>query len=130
VKEAPRGWTDERVELFMGRLLRTGVSVAAAVVAAGGLVYVLGHGSEPAEFRSFHGEPEDLRTLPGIMSEAVQLHARGLIQAGVVLLIATPVARVVFSVFAFARQRDWVYVVITLIVLAVLAYSVLSGGAA
>jgi uncharacterized membrane protein len=130
MKEAPRGWTDERVELFMGRLLRAGVSAAAAVVAAGGLVYLMRHGGEPAEFRSFRGEPEDLRTLPGIVREAAQSHARGLIQAGVVLLIATPVTRVVFSVYAFARQRDWVYVVITLIVLAVLAYSVLSGGAA
>ena len=58
---------------------------------------------------------------------ALALHARAIIQLGLLLLIATPVARVVFSVYAFARQRDWVYVVVTLIVLGVLLYSLLSG---
>lgn len=52
---------------------------------------------------------------------------RALIQLGLLLLIATPVSRVAFSVFAFERQRDWTYVGITLAVLAVLVYS-LAGG--
>jgi uncharacterized membrane protein len=42
---------------------------------------------------------------------------------GILLLIATPVARVIFTVFAFAHERDWTYVVVTLIVLALLLYS-------
>ena len=46
---------------------------------------------------------------------------------GSFLLIATPVARVVFSVVAFALQRDRLYVVVTLIVLAVLMYSLAVG---
>ena len=50
---------------------------------------------------------------------------RGIIQFGLVLLIATPVARVAFSVAAFALQRDNTYVAITLIVLAVLLFSLL-----
>jgi uncharacterized membrane protein len=54
------------------------------------------------------------------------LHSRGLIQLGLLLLIATPVARVAFSVLAFAEQRDWLYVSITLVVLAVLVYSLAS----
>jgi uncharacterized membrane protein len=32
---------------------------------------------------------------------------RGMIQLGVLLLIATPVARVAFSVVGFIRERDW-----------------------
>src|SRR2546429_525814 len=123
---APRGWSDERVERVMGNLLRAGVIAAAVVVTAGGLVYLARHGTEPVELHAFRGEPPDLRTLPGIARDAADLRGRGLIQAGLVLLIATPVARVIFSVFAFARQRDRTYVVITLIVLAVLAYSLLS----
>ena len=53
----------------------------------------------------------------------MHLGGRGIIQLGLLLLIATPVARVVFSVIGFVRQRDFVYVVLTLIVLAVLLYS-------
>jgi len=50
-----------------------------------------------------------------------------LIQLGLLLLIATPVARVAFSVVAFAMQRDRLYVAVALIVLAVLMYSLMGG---
>jgi uncharacterized membrane protein len=39
------------------------------------------------------------------------------------MLVATPVARVAFSVFAFFKERDWLYVGLTLIVLSVLMFS-------
>jgi uncharacterized membrane protein len=42
------------------------------------------------------------------------------------LLIATPVARVLFSVLGFGLERDWMYVVITLLVLALLVYTLAS----
>jgi uncharacterized membrane protein len=48
---------------------------------------------------------------------------RGIIQLGLLFLIATPVARVVFSIFAFSVQRDRLYVVVTLTVLAILMFS-------
>jgi uncharacterized membrane protein len=121
------GWTDERVEQVVGNLLRAGVSLAAAVVLLGGLVYLARHGAEPVDYKVFHGEPEDLRSPVGIVADALALRGRGLIQLGLLLLVATPVARVVFSVFAFLRQRDITYVVVTLIVLAVLLYSLFFG---
>jgi len=73
------------------------------------------------------GEPTDLRTLSGIVRDALALRGRGIIQLGLLLLIATPVARVAFSVAAFAIQRDRLYVVVTLMVLAILLYSLTSG---
>ncbi len=60
-----------------------------------------------------------------IIHEALALHGRGLIQFGLLLLIATPIARVAFSVVAFLHQRDWTYVAVTLIVLSLLFYSLL-----
>ena len=57
------------------------------------------------------------------MSAALSRDGGGIIQLGILLLIATPVARVVFSVFAFSIQRDWLYTLVTLIVLAVLVFS-------
>jgi uncharacterized membrane protein len=47
---------------------------------------------------------------------------------GLLLLIATPVARVAFSVLAFALQRDRTYIFVTLIVLGMLIYSLTGGG--
>ena len=50
-------------------------------------------------------------------------HGQAIIQFGLLLLIATPVARVAFAAIGFAMERDYLYVVITLIVLVVLLYS-------
>lgn len=58
----------------------------------------------------------------GVVIAGVALSRPPVIQWGLILLIATPVARVVLSVVSFAIERDWLYVSITLVVLAVLAY--------
>jgi uncharacterized membrane protein len=44
-------------------------------------------------------------------------------QLGLLLLIATPIARVAFSAVAFAIEGDKMYVLFTLIVFGVLLYS-------
>lgn len=125
--EPQSSWTDEQVEQVMGNLLRVGVLLSAGVVLLGGAIFLIHHGMAIADWRSFQGEPENLRNPLGIVRGALALRGRPLIQLGLLLLIATPVARVVFSVFAFARQRDLTYVVITLIVLVVLVISLFAG---
>jgi uncharacterized membrane protein len=115
--------SDQAVEQVMGNLLRIGVIAAAGVVLFGGLLYLVQHGAEPAEFRVFYGEPADLCSPFDVVEDAFSLHPRAIIQLGLLLLIATPVARVVFSVVAFARERDFLFVGFTLIVLAVLLVS-------
>lgn len=116
-------WTDQRVEDIVAYLLRTGVLLSAAVVLCGAVIYLARHGHQAADYRMFRGEPTDLRSIPGIIRNAAGLSGRGVIQLGLLLLIATPVARVAFAVFGFAAERDRMYVVFTLIVLAVLLYS-------
>ena len=117
-------WTDERFDALLGNVLRWGVITAAAVVALGAAVFLVRHGSERPLYDVFRGEPTDLKTVPGIVGEAWSGRGRGLIQLGLLLLIATPVARVILSVGIFALQRDRRYVLITLIVLTGLLYSV------
>lgn len=120
-----RKWSDEKVEVTIANLLRAGVTLSATVVLVGGLLFLARHGFGPANYRVFKGEPTDLRQLHGIAGEASAFHGRGIIQLGLLLLIATPVARVAFAVFAFAVERDWLYVVISIFVLLVLLYSLL-----
>ena len=119
--------TDRRIDDIMGLLLRTGVIIAASLVLLGGIVYLVRH---PAlgNYRTFLGEPQQFRTVSGIFHGATELTGRGLIQLGLLLLIATPVARVVFSVFAFLYERDWKYVIFTLIVLSLLIFSLFGRG--
>jgi uncharacterized membrane protein len=127
MNQSPRSWSDQRVENIVGNLLRVGVWLAASVVALGGLIFLYRHGREITQYARFVGEPSEYCTAAGILRGSVTLHGRNIIQLGLLLLIATPIARVAFSVVAFALERDKMYVVITLIVLTVLLFS-LAGG--
>ena len=120
-------WTDQRIELIIGNLLRLGVLLSAVLVVVGGTIYLVRHGKDAPQYGVFQGEPADLRSVGGIVRATASLRGRGVIQLGLLILIATPVARVAFSVVAFALERDRLYVIVTLIVLAVLTFS-LAGG--
>jgi uncharacterized membrane protein len=122
-----KSWSNEKVETMMGNLLRVGVILAATVILLGGLIYLVRHGTAQPNYRMFRGEPADLKTLRGIWEDALSFRGRGIIQLGLLLLILTPIARVSFSVYAFARQRDWTYVTFTLIVLGLLVFSLANG---
>ena len=121
-------WTDQKTEEIIGNLLRVGVMLAATVVLAGGVLYLVHYGGARADYRVFRGEPTDLREVSGIVHDAFAGRSRGIIQLGLLLLIATPIARVAFAVFAFAAERDRMYVVFTLIVLGILLYSLIGTG--
>jgi uncharacterized membrane protein len=125
---AEQEWTDERIEGALGNLLRYGVLLAATTVFLGGIIYLWRHAGEPVDYRVFRGEPANLRSPLAIVRDSLDFRGRSLIQLGLLLLIATPVVRVGFSALAFSRQRDFLYVAFTLIVLAVLVYSLFFAG--
>jgi len=123
-------WSDRKIEEIVGDLLRVGVSLSAVVVLLGASIYLVRHGGEPASYRIFRGEPSDYRNLREILHSAFTWHGRGFIQLGLVLLIATPVARVAFAIWGFAAEHDRMYMVFAGIVLVILLYSLLGSGAA
>ncbi len=118
---------DHRLETVIATLLRSGVLLATAVVFLGAAVYVLRHGGERPHYAEFHSEPTDLRSVSGILTDLSGLSGRGIIQFGLLVLIATPVLRVAASLLAFALKRDWLYTLLTLIVLILLLYSIFQG---
>lgn len=120
-------FSDELVEQIIGNLLRITVILAASVVFVGGIIYLIHHGMDSANYSMFNGEPRYLRTLAGILKDTLAFHSRGIIQLGLLLLIATPVLRVLFSIFAFAVQRDRLYVLVTLLVFTLLIFSIAGG---
>jgi uncharacterized membrane protein len=114
---------EKRVEGAIANLLRFGVLLSAALVVAGAALYLWRHGQSVAAYRVFRDDLPELRTVEGISRSAYALSGRGVIQLGLLVLIATPVARVVLSIWGFAVMRDRTYVVIASLVLATLLYS-------
>jgi uncharacterized membrane protein len=115
--------TDAPFARVLGMVLRSGVIVSAAIVLWGGIEYLLRYGGVSANYTIFRGEPADLRLVGAIIDDASRGSARGLIQLGVLVLIATPVARVAFSIAGFVRQRDWLYAAAGGLVLGLLTYA-------
>ena len=121
-------WSDHQVEQLVGNLLRIGVLIAAGVTLVGGVFFLLQYGMSRADYHLFTSGPAGLRNLAAIMSGAFHLDSRSMVQLGVVLLIATPIARVMLTLVAFVLQKDRLYTVITTIVLGVLMYSLFFSG--
>lgn len=116
--------TDERLEIAIGRTLQIGVLLAAALVLAGGILYLLrAHGAPTPDYRTFHGLAKHLRTPSGIWRGVLAGRAGSVIQLGLLVLIATPVARVILAGVGFFMERDRLYVWVSVAVLAVLVYS-------
>ncbi|MBW4699276.1 MAG: DUF1634 domain-containing protein [Aphanocapsa lilacina HA4352-LM1] len=117
---------DRALQKQMGLLLRTGVLISAAIVAVGGGLYLAGEGASIPDYGVFHSEPDELRSLFAIVESARALDSRGLMQLGLLVVLATPVAGVVLELVTFARRRNILYVGIAAIVLAVLLHSLTS----
>jgi uncharacterized membrane protein len=117
--------SDSVIDARIGRLLQIGVFTSAAVVFAGGCLYLIQQGHTRVHFHTFHNQPAYLKSIPSICAAAIHGDAVAIIQLGLLLLIATPIARVIFSIVAFALQKDFLYVAISSFVFLVLLYGLI-----
>jgi len=113
---------------MIGQLLRAGVTLAAATVLAGGILYLARHHADPASFHTFIAGGSDMRSVSGIVPAAVHGESTAIMQTGLLLLILTPVARVAFAVVGFLLERDRLYTVVSLVVFVILAFSLIHAG--
>jgi uncharacterized membrane protein len=121
-------FVDSDIQVFIGKQLRMGVMIACAIAIVGGIYYLCRHGLEATpKYSRFLGEPDMYTTIAGIFNGIFALKARCIIQFGVVVLLATPIFRVFFSLIAFMKEKDWMYVFITALVLGVIIFSMTTG---
>jgi uncharacterized membrane protein len=129
-KNVTKTLSEQQLEYLLSNLMKYGVLIASAVVLLGGILYLIHHGAEPAEYHFFQGEPSEFRSPAGVVKAVLSgsdayggLRLRGIIQLGLLLLIATPILRVFISLLVFLLQREFIYVIVTLLVMASLIYS-------
>ncbi len=119
--------TDHDIDLDISRMLLVGVTLAAVVVSLGGLLYLRHPLATIPDYSHFNSDGADLNTITGVVHGVAHLNSKSIIEFGLLLLIATPVTRVVFCVIGFARQKDRLYVLISSVVLVILLYSLTKG---
>jgi len=120
--------TVRRLGREVGAILRLGVLISSAVIILGLVPYLVRDGAGHADYRLFRGEPEVFRTVREVLAYAARAHPRGIMQLGILLLIATPVGRVALCLVEFARERDRLYIGVTLVVLLTLSWGLFGPG--
>ncbi|HEY4063278.1 MAG TPA: DUF1634 domain-containing protein [Puia sp.] len=114
---------DADLELVIGQLLRYGVLLSSVIVAAGGIVYLFRHGGESPMYHQFKGEPSKMKEIGPLWQAVWRGEGRPLIQLGLLVLLATPIARIALSVVGYLLEKDYLYVTITVVVLAVILWN-------
>jgi len=114
---------DKDVQLILGTLLRVGVLVSTAIVIIGGIVFLSSQTNQIVSFENFKPEQAKFSSVAEIFKGLKTMDGLAIIQFGVLLLIFTPIARVVFSIFSFLMEKDYMYVLIGIIVLCVIITS-------
>jgi uncharacterized membrane protein len=119
----------ESMSRIIGNILRFGVLLSAGIIIVGTLILVVedGYTGVASAFTYNASVPHDgIRlSITGLLSGIWALQPLPIIELGVLVLLATPVSRVMASVFLFAAEGDRLYVYITGIVLTILLFSML-----
>ena len=114
---------DRDMQLIMGNLLRAGVVLSMAVVFIGGLIYLMGYGKLQADYSEFVMDEAGFFSLGSIWTGMLEMNGKAIIQLGILLLIFTPISRVILAVFSFLLERDYLYVLIGLMILGIILFS-------
>lgn len=125
--EQTKNITDKDIQSLVGNLLRAGVYVSMVIVILGGIIYLFEHGHEKIDYAEFSFHKVSLKTVESIFANVLTFKGAAVVQFGLLMLIFTPIARVLMAVVTFFLEKDYLYVLIGVIVLAIIMAS-LGGG--
>jgi len=120
----------DSMNLVIGNVLRYGVLLSAAIVLFGTLLLAASNGfGDSSDFLTYINNQVPHSSFyvsfSSLFNGLASLNAFAWIELGVIVLIATPVSRVLISVFLFAAERDRLYMAVTAVVLLLLLFSML-----
>lgn len=116
------------LDKVMATILRIGLYLSTSILLVGACIYFYHESGVKLDYHVFAGVPLEYTTLSGVMKSSLHFNSEGIMQLGLFVLILVPVARVLLSIYAFAKRNDYLYSVISLIVFAILLYSLVSSG--
>lgn len=118
---------DKDMQAAIGWVLRIGVIVSITVVLFGGAIFLYRHGRSVADYSVFKGIPPFVQHAKSLVAGALALKGQAIIQIGIILLIATPIVRVICSAIGFVIEKDYLYVGVSILVLLIIFASMLGG---
>ncbi|HET8573069.1 MAG TPA: DUF1634 domain-containing protein [Edaphocola sp.] len=122
-----KSFNDKDLQLFLGNLLRYGVLTALSVVLIGLFLFIFQQGSQPVHYATFVQEGFNFDSFFSGLRHGDSLSIMAL---GVLLLILTPVMRVISAIIGFLWEKDKLYALISSIVLLIIIFSTILGATA
>ncbi|WP_029282685.1 DUF1634 domain-containing protein [Pedobacter sp. R20-19] len=120
---------DKDIQVILGTLLRAGVIISMTIVLIGGVIFLIHNKGVITDYKVFKPELAKFSSIAAIFKGLLTFHGDAIVQFGILMLIFTPVARIVFAIFSFLIEKDYLYVLIGLIILTIITIS-LNGGLA
>ena len=120
---------DKDIQVILGTLLRAGVIISMSIVLIGGALFLIHNKGGITDYKVFKPELAKFSSIAEIFKGVLTFHGDAIVQFGILMLIFTPIARIVFAIFSFLIERDYLYVLIGFIILAIITIS-LNGGLA
>lgn len=122
-----KNFTDVDLNRSVGNLLRLGV-VLSVITSLAGFVKLFSEGFKmPKKYSSLEMGTSSEKVWGHFWDSLCKGEGMAIIQLGILLLIFTPLMRIVFALIGYLKEKDYVYVVISSIVLAIMAISFLTG---
>lgn len=119
---------EKNFQNIIGNLLRYGVWISLAVAFIGGIVYLMHHENEIEDYSVFKENDKNIfEVITSVYNGLIQRKGDSIIFSGIILLFLTPVFRVILSLFSFLLEKDYLYVVITTIVIGIIILSISFG---
>lgn len=115
----------KKSNIALSTVLRIGLVSSLLCIISGAGLFLWECAQCTPDYKEFYGEPGHLTKINEIFLYALQGNSLGIVQLGILLLIATPILRVITCIAMFAEERDHLYIVLALVVLLVLLYGFL-----
>lgn len=120
-----KSFQDKDLQSFVGNLLRWGVLIAMGIVVVGLVFYLFQYGSTTADYSTF--DATATFRFNQFYAALKAGDSKAIMELGVIALIATPIARVLFTMIGFMLEKDRLYTFIAFLVLCIIAYSLFFG---
>ena len=113
------------LSLWIGRIMLGCISISVLIILYGLLCYLYQHGHDTVDFSVFRGEPEKLDTFRGIWYQVRQVNPLGIMQFGLVTVVAGQIIRVLLTGAIFVISKEIWMSVFTVIILVMMLYGLM-----
>ncbi|MPT33322.1 MAG: DUF1634 domain-containing protein [Chryseobacterium sp.] len=121
-----RPFTDIDLNRSVGNLLRLGV-ILSVVTSLIGFVKLFLEGFKMPKYKLLDMGSSSEKVWGSFWDSLSKGEGMAIIQLGILLLILTPLVRIIFALIGYLKEKDYVYVVISTIVLVIMVVSFLTG---